>query len=152
MKHLRGDLLALASSGAFDVIIHGCNCHCTMGAGIAAAIRAQFPEACAADCATAKGDVAKLGTISHALIERGDVRFTVVNAYTQFNWGGGGVLADYAAIRSVMRAVKTQFGGARIGYPKIGAGLARGDWTLIAAIISEELAGEDHTLVELARD
>jgi hypothetical protein len=33
-------------------------------------------------------------------------------------------------------------------YPKIGAGLARGDWPTIAAMIDEELAGEDHTLVE----
>ena len=47
-----------------------------------------------------------------------------------------------------MREVKTKFSGKRIGYPKIGAGLAKGDWNTIAAIINEELAGEDHTLVE----
>jgi len=41
-----------------------------------------------------------------------------------------------------------QFAGRRIGYPRIGAGLAGGDWQRIAAIIDEELAGEDHTLVE----
>ena len=35
-----------------------------------------------------------------------------------------------------------------IGYPKIGAGLAKGDWSTIAAILDEELAGEGHTLVE----
>jgi hypothetical protein len=44
--------------------------------------------------------------------------------------------------------VKQRFGGRRIGYPKIGAGLARGDWALLARIIDEELAGEDHTVVE----
>ena len=36
----------------------------------------------------------------------------------------------------------------RIGFPKIGAGLAKGDWKLIAQIIDAELAEEDHTLVE----
>jgi len=37
--------------------------------------------------------------------------------------------------------------GMRIGYPLIGAGLAGGDWTIISAIIDEELKGEDHALV-----
>ena len=49
-----------------------------------------------------------------------------------------------------MKALNVRFSGRRIGYPKIGAGLAGGDWTLIASIIEEELAGEDHTLVEFA--
>ena len=30
----------------------------------------------------------------------------------------------------------------------IGGGLAGGDWNIISAIINEELAGEDHTLVK----
>ena len=40
----------------------------------------------------------------------------------------------------------------RLGYPKIGAGLAGGDWPRIAAIIDRELAGEDHTLVEFGAE
>ena len=43
-----------------------------------------------------------------------------------------------------------QFGGKRIGYPLIGAGLAGGDWQIISAIINEELVGENHTLVRFA--
>jgi O-acetyl-ADP-ribose deacetylase (regulator of RNase III) len=49
-----------------------------------------------------------------------------------------------------MRHVKAKFSGKRIGYPKIGAGLAKGDWNKISKIIDEELAGEEHTLVEFA--
>jgi|SoiMethySBSTD1v2_1073268.scaffolds.fasta_scaffold162576_6 hypothetical protein len=41
-----------------------------------------------------------------------------------------------------MREVKARFGSRRFGYPKIGAGLAKGDWGLIAEIIDTELAGE----------
>lgn len=148
MKTLRGDLLQLALDGAFDVIVHGCNCQCEMGAGIALGIRKLFPEAWFADRATARGNAAKLGTLSWAEIVRGARRFVVVNAYTQFPWSGRGVVADYAAIRSAMRDVKARFSGRRIGYPKIGAGSAHGDWSVIAAIIDEELAGEDHTCVE----
>jgi len=71
-----------------------------------------------------------------------------VNAYTQFLWRGKGVKADYEAIRAVVRAIRQGFSGCRIGYPRIGAGLAEGDWAIIGALINEELAGLDHTLVE----
>jgi O-acetyl-ADP-ribose deacetylase (regulator of RNase III) len=150
MKTVRGDLLKLALDGHFDVIVHGCNCQCVMGAGIALAIRNAFPEAFVADCATSKGDRNKLGAISVASVERSGRSLVIVNGYTQFHWRGRGVLIDYDAVRSVMRQVKTSFPGKRIGYPKIGAGLAGGDWVQIAAIVDEELDGEDHAFVEYA--
>ena len=147
MNVIQGDLIELAKSGRFDVIVHGCNCQCTMGAGIAKAIRSAFPAAYEADLATEKGSRAKLGTISVAHAGPED-KLAIVNGYTQFHWRGSGTLVDYDAIRSVMRAVKQRFVGSRIGYPKIGAGLAKGDWQLISEIIDTELQGEDHTLVE----
>jgi O-acetyl-ADP-ribose deacetylase (regulator of RNase III) len=149
MKTIQGDLLDMAIGGSFDVIIHGCNCFCTMGAGIAKAIKERFPEAFEADLLTAKGERSKLGSFSSAQIERNGRRFVVVNGYTQFHWRGRGVLADYDAIRSVMRGVKAEFSGQRMGYPKLGAGFARGDWCVIASILEEELANEDHCLVAL---
>jgi O-acetyl-ADP-ribose deacetylase (regulator of RNase III) len=148
MNIVRGDLIQLAIDGRFDVIAHGCNCQCTMGAGIAASIKKRFPEAFDADLATAKGDRNKLGTISYAAIERESARFTVVNAYTQFHWRGPGVKLDYQALTFVMREIKHRFSGSRIAYPRIGAGLAGGDWPRIAEIIDKALEGEDHTLVE----
>jgi O-acetyl-ADP-ribose deacetylase (regulator of RNase III) len=150
MKIVNGDLLKLATDGHFDVIVHGANCQCAMGAGIAKSIREAFPEAYEADLATAKGDRAKLGTISFAPITRNGRTFEIVNAYTQFHYRGAGVRVDYDAVRSAMRQVKQRFATKRIGYPRIGAGLARGDWTQISRIIDEELDGEDHTLVEYA--
>jgi O-acetyl-ADP-ribose deacetylase (regulator of RNase III) len=148
MNIVSGDLIELAKRGEFDVIIQGCNCQCRMGRGIALTIKQQFPEALAADYETTIGDRQKLGNFTTTHIYRDGWDFAIVNGYTQFHWEGEGVLADYDAIRSVFRQVKEQFGGKRIGYPKIGAGLARGDWSIIAGIIDEELAGEDHTYVE----
>lgn len=145
---VRGDLLKMALAGDFDVVVHGCNCHCTMGKGIALSIKNQFPEAYAADRATAKGDPTKLGTISFAEVIRSGVSFVIVNAYTQLDWSGAGVKADYDAIAKAMREVKARFSGKRIGYPKIGAGLAGGDWECISTIIAKELHGETHTYVE----
>lgn len=81
MKTISGDLIALAQAGDFDLIAHGCNCFCTMGAGIAKGIKAAFPAAFAADLATARGDRAKLGTCTFAEIDRNGAPFVVVNAY-----------------------------------------------------------------------
>jgi O-acetyl-ADP-ribose deacetylase (regulator of RNase III) len=150
VKVVTGDLVKLAESGAFDAIVHGCNCQCVMGAGIAKTIRARFPEAFEADRATTRADRAKLGEVSLALIERGAVRFHVVNAYTQFHWRGPPSRVDYDAVARAMAKVKQRFAGQRIGYPRIGAGLAGGDWSRLAGIIDEALAGEDHTLVEFS--
>ena len=49
MQTVRGDLFALGFAGEFDAIIHGCNCHNTMGAGIAKSVKQQFPAAYHAD-------------------------------------------------------------------------------------------------------
>ena len=147
MKTVEGDIITLALQGQFDVIVHGCNCFCTMGAGIARALQEEFPEAYAADLVTIKGDRNKLGDFSFATVKRDEHEITIVNGYTQFHFHGDSVLVDYDAVQSLFKKVRRQFAGKRIGYPKIGAGLAGGDWHRIAGIIDQELAGEDHTLV-----
>lgn len=148
MNKVKGDLIKLTIEGEFDLIIHGCNCFCTMGAGIAKSIKQKFPEAYKADLETEKGDKSKLGKISWAKIETQNGELIIVNGYTQFNWRGSGRKVDYEAIREVFRKVKNEFSGLRIGYPAIGAGLAGGNWKIISEIIEEELKGENHTFVE----
>ena len=99
MKEATGDLLVMAKAGRFDVIIHGCNCFCNMGAGIAKSIKKDFPAAFMADQQTAIADKTKLGSYSQARIELAEVAFVIVNAYTQYDWRGVGVKADYQAVR-----------------------------------------------------
>ena len=147
MKTVSGDLLELAIDNHFDVIIHGCNCFCTMGAGIAASIRSEFPEALSADADTIKGDKSKLGSYSCATVKRNDHTITIINGYTQYRHSGSGVLVDYKAVTTLFAKLKIKYSGKRFGYPKIGAGLAGGDWNVISAIIDKELREEDHTLV-----
>ena len=168
MKVVRGDLLALAQEGNFDVIVHGCNCFCTMGAGIAKSIKHQFPEAYKADLMTHEGDANKLGTYTSATVscrprqrarneDSAQQPLTIINAYTQYHFKPREKIVNgrrkrirpvnYDAIRMAFRNIKEQYSGKRLGYPKIGAGLAGGDWQIISRIIDEELEGEDHTLV-----
>jgi O-acetyl-ADP-ribose deacetylase (regulator of RNase III) len=148
MQTEQGDLVQKAKAGEFDVIVHGCNCFCQMGAGIAKTIKQVFPAAYQADLATVAGDQTKLGTYSVAQVDVPGRELVIINAYTQYQWRGAGLKADYEAIRRVFQRVKRAYAGRRIGYPALGAGLAGGDWAIIAAIIEEELAGEEHVFVQ----
>lgn len=159
MKYERGDLLDLAEQGKFDVVVHGCNCWHKFGAGIARTIRDRWPEAYDADLDTPKGLKSKLGKYSGAYIFRKGYAFFVVNAYTQYTYArmwatslpGVTVIPpiDYDAVRSVFKALAKEYANkpVRFGIPKIGAGLAGGDWDIIEKIIDEEMAGKDVTCV-----
>ncbi|WP_422047828.1 macro domain-containing protein [Shimia sp.] len=149
MQVIEGDLIALTKSGQFDVMVHGCNCFCTMGAGIAKAIAAEFPEALNADRKTDEGSREKLGSYSVANVAFQDHSFHIVNAYTQFNFRGPQPRVSYEAVADVFARIASEFAGHRIGYPLIGAGLAGGDWSIIAPSIDKALSGLDHTLVVL---
>lgn len=151
MDIIKGDLIQLAVAGHFDVIIHGCNCFCTMEAGIALQLKTRFPAVLEADARTRPGDREKLGTYTRVKVEVKGNPFIVVNGYTQFDYAGPGVLVDYEAVAGLFARIKSDFTGRRIGYPRIGAGLAGGDWDRISRLIDRALSGEDHTLVEFSR-
>lgn len=146
-----GNLIDLAEQGRFDVIVHGCNCFHTMGAGIAKEIKNRYPRAYVADTQhTENGDKSKLGHYTWAIVtSKANEVFTIINAYTQFHYGKGGLHVDYEAIRSVFALIKKDYPGKSIAYPCIGAGLAGGDWNTIQAIINQELDGMVHHLVTL---
>ncbi len=142
MKTIEGDLIKLAQSGKFDVIVHGANCVHRMGAGIAKQIKKTFPEAFNIDKTTPKGK-SKLGTYSCTSVGK----LIIVNAYTQVYLGSNCYEDRLQAIHNVFKLIKRDFHGMRIGIPKIGAGLAGGDWTKIQAIIAEVMKDEDITIV-----
>lgn len=149
MKEIKGNIIQLALEGHFDVIIHGCNCFNTMGAGIALQIRNNFPEAYEADQTTKLGDKTKLGNYTSVTVMRRMKVFDVVNAYTQYHYGKGGPHVNYLAIYDVFIKIAQRYNGARIAYPKIGCGLAGGNWNKVVPLIETALQGQDHTLVYL---
>ncbi|NMC58330.1 MAG: phosphatase [Candidatus Methanofastidiosa archaeon] len=151
MKEITGNLITLAKEGHFDMIVHGCNCFCTMGSGIAKEIRQEFPGAYAADCKTIKGDRNKLGAFTYYDVVGDEVAFRIINAYTQYNYGReeNVIYVDYNAVTNVFKKLNDLYPRYRIGLPKIGAGLAGGDWDKIKNIISETLTDMDVTIVYL---
>lgn len=149
VKHIIGDLVR--DSADYQVIGHGCNCFCTMGAGIAPQIKAKFPEAYEVDCATIKGDKNKLGTITYTVIQDTPI---IVNLYSQYGYARqhGEVALDYKALRSSLKLMKEKFSGKTMALPWIGSGLAGGSWDVILKIIEEEMRGEYVTIVQWEGD
>ena len=156
MKTIKGNLIDLAFEGHFDIIIQGCNCQCRMKSGIAKEIARRIPKAEEIDNETVRGDRSKLGGYSSSITEWEDGfgdSFVTINGYTQFYWGTDSRKVDYEAVRSVFRNVRNDYlsgygASLKVAYPKIGCGLAGGDWEIISKIIDEELEGFDHTYVE----
>lgn len=147
MKVVQGNLLDLAETGVFDVIAHGCNCHNSMGAGIAQFVAQRWPQAQHADAVTERGDINKLGTISStkAWVQDGQ-QITILNLYTQYD---GGRDLSYTALRLCLQKIAMMYMGKRIGLPRIGSGIAGGNWIVIQQMIIEELEGCEVTIVEL---
>lgn len=150
MKEIQGDLIKLALAGEFDVITHGNNCFCNMGAGIAKTIKQHFPEVYSMDIRTDKGDKKKLGTCNGYTYTLNNKKLSVLNSYTQYHYGkkkGGIPPVDYDAIRSCMKFINSSCPNQSIGIPLIGCGLAGGKWSIVKKIIEEELTDMDVTIV-----
>jgi O-acetyl-ADP-ribose deacetylase (regulator of RNase III) len=163
-NEVKGDLIKMAQRAKFDVIAHGCNCFCQMGAGIAPQMAKAFScndaskyHGESTSYPDLRGDMSKLGTIEtyawFVFDEEGNRRrLDVVNAYTQYKYGrnhkdGDKNPVDYAAIEMCMKKMNYRFKGKHIGLPKIGAGLAGGDWERIKGIIQRELKDCEVTIV-----
>jgi len=154
MNVVKGDLLQMGKDNEFDIIMHGCNCFCIMGGGIAAQISDQFPDARLADDETVRGDAGKLGTYTIGM----HGRLVILNCYTQFRTsaGAGDDVFEYTAFERVLDKISMRFGKWRIGLPLIGMGLAGGNPERIVPMIERfaskvERQGGSVTLVEWER-
>ena len=138
MKYVKGDIVSLAKSGEYDVVVHGCNCFHTMGAGVAKAIREEWSEVYEADIEYGpRGSWAKLGRFSHARVMLPSDRLLyIVNAYVQYGIGQGKQV-EYLAVNSVFECLVYWFRDSKILIPQIGAGLGGGDWKIIEQIIDQ---------------
>lgn len=135
-----------------DLLIQGCNCFCSFGGGLAAEILVRLPQAYEADKQTVCGDITKLGKYSQYQFNNGAY---IINGYTQFHYNEAlnnepllegdnvPVLADYTAIAQLFDLIAKEFKDAKtIGIPKIGAGLAFGDWDIIEQLVINKLVNK----------
>lgn len=126
-----GDVL---NSGE-KLVIHGCNCFNRMGSGIAKQVREQCPNAYKADQETIPGDKSKLGLFTYGIEDNGMI---VVNAYTQYEYGYRRDYFEYDKFFELMKGLCIYFSDIPVfAMPKIGSGLAGGDWNRIERILNK---------------
>lgn len=151
IKEVSGNLVSMFLDRQVNMI-HGCNCFCTMGRGIALEVRNRVPLLYEADRRTIAGSKEKLGHFTYTLIDD----MVGINAYTQYHFArpipGTSRMVDYDAVRQVFRRIDSMFGQKPVndkpfGIPLIGAGLAKGDWSVISKIIDDETPSLDIILV-----
>lgn len=141
----RGDVIKEALDKLIiDVIVHGCNCFCVMGGGIAKSIAKTFPEAYEEDKKTVPGDESKLGTYTKYTYHltknsRKNHALTIVNAYTQYKFGRDKVHFDYDAFEKLVKQFNIDFKGKIVGMPWIGCGLAGGDRSKVLDILNRNV-------------
>lgn len=153
IKYVKGDLIQLALQGKFDVIVHGCNCFCTMGAGIAKQMNQYFqtnePDFFKMESEYYCGDINKLGCIDWISAKKVNlgcrfINLIIVNAYTQYNLGKS---LNYNALELCMKKINHTFKGKHIGLPQIGCGIAGGNWKKVEEIINKTLTDCTCTVV-----
>lgn len=156
LKYVKGDLIKAAQAGDVTVIAHCCNCFNTMGSGIAPQIAKAFPIVKTLDDTTMRGDVNKLGTFTVAL-HHYENKLVIFNLYGQYGYGNresGKIDLNYYYLTKALEGMKTnliEYGeqDSKIGFPKIGCGLAGGDWFVVSQMIETIFDGFDVTIYEL---
>ena len=84
------------------------------------------------------------------LHEKAGQLLTILNCYTQYYYGWAEStqpLCSYPAIEQVMTTINNKFKGQHLGLPRIGAGLARGQWPIIKEIIGRNTPDLKVTIV-----
>jgi O-acetyl-ADP-ribose deacetylase (regulator of RNase III) len=151
ITYKKGNLLEFTE----DAFGHGCNCQSTMGSGVAKAVRAKFPELYTiADCQSPLSKDDKLGKFSYLELPEGKLG---LNIYSQFDYKGrnvGKMDLSYGALENGLEGAcmfLIKEGKKTLALPKIGAGLAGGDWNVIEGIIKRvsDKTGIDITIYEL---
>jgi O-acetyl-ADP-ribose deacetylase (regulator of RNase III) len=137
-QEIKGNLITKAQEGAFDVIIHGCNCFNAMGAGLAPQMAKAFNcDKFFMESPEYKGSKEKLGTgDSQIYTASNDKRFYVINCYTQYEPGPN---ASYDALKSCLKQINNALPGEHIGIPQIGCGIGGLDWSVVRELIQVEL-------------
>lgn len=147
-KVIQGDAIEIFKSGEFDAFAHGCNCFCTMGKGIAAQVKKELNPLYQADILNGKkGLRKKLGTFSFHEFEFG----IGINLYTQYTFWNKKDMLDYEAVENCFKSLNEWMKQRKLKtlvIPKIGAGLAHGQWDVISKLIDINTRDIDVTVVE----
>lgn len=131
---VQGDLL----DTDLTYIAHGVNCQNRFGSGVAHAISVKYPEVKKQYheyCKEWRGYSALLGRV-HKVQTSGP--HIVYNLFTQDHYGyDGAKYVSYDAIDECFAKLNRILVGKKLAIPKIGCGLAGGNWEIVWRIIDD---------------
>lgn len=142
IKYINGDILKALENGDIDCFAHGVNCIGGFGSGIAGQIAKKYPNIRDAYIDKFKTDKWKLGEVQKNIITDG----IIFNCATQFNCGyDGKKYVNYDAIYDCLCSVRDEIESQnlKLGLPKIGCGLAGGNWKIVSIMIESIFNNED---------
>lgn len=167
IRYIKANIVDEIKTGQYDAAAHGCNCFCRMGAGVAKALTDEWPEIAVSDQSykvskkrpqgITEGDHNKMGNFSSLDLYkttkngRFEQVITIYNLYTQYRYGTDQRQIDYHALSMSLYKMYHDFrkSPTSLIIPKIGAGLAGGDWSTIENIIQARLPDTLITVCEL---
>lgn len=86
--------------------------------------------------------------VSYLKIPKTDVKARF-RKEAQYRYGYGGPHFDINAWKAVLKLIKLNFSGKRFVLPKVGSGLAGGDWLAIRKVLEDELGDEDVWVINI---
>lgn len=142
IEHITGNVFDTTA----PIIAHGCNCVGGFGSGVAGYIAQQYPSVRQWYRWKFKTEGWKLGDIQPIPVF--DYKKVIINCATQHDCGGDPNVryVNYDAIATCMEQVRDYatnlLNNPVVAIPKIGAGLANGDWSIIEEIIGGVFSGK----------
>lgn len=143
LNYIKGDLFNTHR----EIICHGVNCRGKFGSGVAGQIAKLYPKVKDEYLKWHNSIGWQLGDTQFVHISPDEVsgldeRY-IVNMATQYYYGRRGFYVNYDAVRSTLDHVirfaqETGFG---VAMPKVGCGLAGGEWSIVQDILLGCLAG-----------
>jgi O-acetyl-ADP-ribose deacetylase (regulator of RNase III) len=135
-KYLTSDI----TETELEYIAHGVNCQNTMKSGVALAlftkwsdVKTEYHKYFEKSYNHGKQPYEYLGSVQKVEVENK----TIFNLFTQETYGYDGVRrVNYSAVASTIKNLRN-YGVKRLAIPKIGCGLAGGNWTFMEQLIND---------------
>ena len=141
IKYMQGDMFShtFPQNQKWRIFAHGCNAKGVMGSGVALQVKKMFPFAYEAYMLQHNIDGLHLGQLISG--REGDV--IILNMITQQQYGRDKnvVYVSYDAVEECIKRVNKGCANIQgcdmveVVMPKVGSGLANGDWNIIESII-----------------